>query len=242
MRIAVAQITPTKGNVSLNKKKHLHFIHVASQYKAKALFFPELSITGYEPTLAKKLNFTLNDPLLLDFKSTAKKLRMLVGMGAPVHNNAALFIGQIMFRSDGSVNYYAKRYLHPDEIPFFHSGQVSPLVTVKDLKLGLAICYEISQDKHINDLFTQGVDIVVAPVAKSLAGITAAHKRLATIARKHSTPILMSNCVGPCDDFIAAGESAVWGHDGHLLQTLEDDEEGILILDTVSNSCQKIVI
>lgn len=242
MHIAVAQILPTKGDVVLNKEKHLHFIHLASQYKVKALFFPELSITGYEPTLARSLNFPLNDPLFLDIKSSAKKLRMLVGIGAPIHSEAAPFIGQIMFYPDGSADHYAKRYLHPDEVPFFQMGQESPLFTVKHLNVGLAICYEISRDEHINDLFTQGADIIVAPVAKSLDGITAAHKRLAVIAKKHSIPILMSNCVGPCDDFLAAGESAVWGQDGQLLQTLDASQEGILILDTINNSCQKIVI
>lgn len=242
MQIAVAQISPQKGNVTLNIKKHLQHIHLATQYQADAIFFPELSITGYEPTIAKRLNFTVDSALFSEIKSAAENLNKLVGIGAPVRSKESPLIGQILFYPNGSVNYYAKKHLHPDEIPFFDGGNTSPIVTYKNLNIGLAICYEISQDEHINDLISESVDIIMAPVAKSIEGITVAHERLSELARKHGKSILMSNCVGPSDDFIAAGQSAIWGPDGNLLQKLSIEEEGILIFDTLTNSCQKIVI
>ena len=242
MRIAVAQTVSGKGNVTLNIGKHLHLIQLASQYGANAIFFPELSITGYVPSLAKQLNFTIDTPLFSEIKSAAKKLNILVGIGAPIQSKAAPLIGQILFHPNGSVDHYAKRHLHPDETPFFDKGKVSPIVVFEDLKIGLAICYEISQDEHINDLLSQEVDIIIAPVAKSITGITVAHKRLSEIASKHGKPILMSNCVGLSEDFIAAGQSAIWGPDGNLLEKLGPQEEAILILDTLTNTYQKIVI
>lgn len=242
MHIAVAQIGSRKGNITLNIGKHLHLIHLAKHYGANVIFFPELSITGYEPTLAKQLNFTIDSPLFSEIKSAAIKFNILVGIGAPIQRKAAPLIGQILFHPDGSVNYYAKKYLHPDETPFFDKGKVTPVVIFEDLNMGLAICYEISQDKHINDLLSQGVDIIIAPVAKSMTGIAVAHKRLSEIARKHGKPILMCNCVGPSEDFIATGQSAIWGPDGNLLQKLGPKEEAILILDSLTNTYQKIVI
>ncbi len=242
MQIAVAQISSNKGNIALNTSKHLQIIHLIKGVEAKAIFFPELSITGYEPTLVENLNFRIDDPSLSKFKSAAKKFNLLIGIGVPLHSASAPQIGQVMFHSDGSSTHYAKKYLHPDEISFFAVGRVSPMVTLENLNLGLAICYEISREEHMEDIISQGADIIIAPVAKSLEGVTAAHSRLSAIAKKHNTPVLMSNCVGPSDNFLAAGQSAVWGPDGQLLQILGEKEEGVLILNTEKNSCEKIVI
>ena len=55
MKIAVAQARPVKGDIQANISNHLKLIEQASLEGADAVFFPELSLTGYEPTLAKEL-------------------------------------------------------------------------------------------------------------------------------------------------------------------------------------------
>ena len=45
-------------------------------------------------------------------------------------------------------------------------------------------------------------------------------------------PVLMSNCVGFCDNFLSVGNSSVWTKDGKLVGQLDDKTEGILIFDT----------
>jgi predicted amidohydrolase len=54
MKIAVAQTRPIKGDISTNIKTHKKLIDLAISYKVDTIFFPELSITGYEPELAKE--------------------------------------------------------------------------------------------------------------------------------------------------------------------------------------------
>jgi len=44
--------------------------------------------------------------------------------------------------------------------------------------------------------------------------------------------ILMANCVGPCDDFVALGQSAVWSGSGNLLGKLDSEHERIALFDT----------
>ncbi len=44
--------------------------------------------------------------------------------------------------------------------------------------------------------------------------------------------VLMSNCVGHCDNFESAGKSSVWNDKGLLIGQLNDTNEGILIFDT----------
>jgi len=46
MRIALAQINPTVGDIAGNVRKHLEFISRAKEGGATLIVFPELSITG----------------------------------------------------------------------------------------------------------------------------------------------------------------------------------------------------
>lgn len=48
----------------------------------------------------------------------------------------------------------------------------------------------------------------------------------------YGTTVLMANSVGPSDDFVGAGGSAVWDNDGLLLCQLGNEQEGIVMLDT----------
>lgn len=52
------------------------------------------------------------------------------------------------------------------------------------------------------------------------------------VAKKYTMPVLMSNCVGYCDNFLSAGQSAVWNAKGELIAQLEADKKGIMIFDT----------
>jgi hypothetical protein len=44
--------------------------------------------------------------------------------------------------------------------------------------------------------------------------------------------VLMSNCVGQCDNFVAAGRTSVWNDKGELLGQLNNTAEGFLLFDT----------
>jgi predicted amidohydrolase len=96
----------------------------------------------------------------------------------------------------------------------------------------LAICYELSVPEHAEAAFKNEASAYIASVAKSADGVEKAGKRLSDIARKYSVPVLMSNCVGCCDNFENAGKTAAWNSDGLLIRQLDDAAEGILILDT----------
>ena len=47
---------------------------------------------------------------------------------------------------------------------------------------------------------------------------------------------MMSNCIGFCDHFLAAGRSSVWNKEGERLGQLNDSQEGLLIYDTDTGS------
>jgi predicted amidohydrolase len=86
--------------------------------------------------------------------------------------------------------------------------------------------------KHAEDAFENGAEIYIASVAKSMSGVDQANKRLAAIANRYSTAVLLSNCIGPSEGFESAGHSAVWNANGQLLKQLDDKTEGIIIYDS----------
>ncbi|MCB0838385.1 MAG: carbon-nitrogen hydrolase family protein, partial [Bacteroidetes bacterium] len=63
-------------------------------------------------------------------------------------------------------------------------------------------------------------------------GIQPARERLSQIAKTYSQTVLMSNCVGMADGEVCGGHSSIWDNEGELLIELNDQEEGLLILDT----------
>lgn len=80
MRISIAQTRPIKGDIVANIETHKKFTDLAVSYKADAIFFPELSITGYEPELAEDLATYQDDNRFEDFQniSDTKKITIVL--------------------------------------------------------------------------------------------------------------------------------------------------------------------
>ena len=238
MRICVAQTRPIQGDIPGNIENHKKLIDLAVAHGADTVIFPELSLTGYEPTLAKALAVNKDDNRFDDFQTIADSQQITIGVGVPTKSNGHTCISTIIFQPHQARQLYSKQYLHVDEEPFFIGGQSSPGLLGVKTNVALAICYELSVPAHAQQAFASGADIYVASVAKSADGVEQASKRLADIARTYAMTVLMSNCIGPSDDFMSAGKTAVWNDKGLLLEQLDDTQEGILIFDTDS---QKVV-
>ncbi len=233
MRITLAQTRPFKGDVTANIAQHKKLIGLAVEQRTNLIIFPELSITGYEPQLAEELAMAPDDPRLSDFQHLADCHTIIIGVGLPTKSSEGICISLLLFHPNNQTQTYSKKYLHADEEPFFVSGKNSS-TSVRGTDIGLAICYEISVGEHSANAFANGSSIYLASVAKSAKGVEKAHDTLAQMAAQYQMTTLMVNSVGPSDDFIGAGCSAVWSIDGELLGQLDGESEGILVFDTAS--------
>lgn len=242
MKICVVQTKPIKGDIQKNIEKHKKLIDLAVANEAGTVIFPELSLMGYEPTLAQKLATLPSDPRLNEFQQLSNAHHITIGVGMPTKNGSGICISMILFRPHQERQIYAKRYLHPDEEEFFVSGQNFPFLQIEDTRVALAICYELSISAHAQTAFEHGAEVYIASVAKSAKGVAAASKRLANIARQQSVPVLMSNCVGPSDNFESAGKSSVWNSKGRLLGQLDNAHEGLIIYDTHTQALYEMTI
>ncbi len=242
MKICLAQTQPIQGNVSANIEAHIRFIELALTLHAEAIFFPELSLTGYEPKLAKKLATNQNDDRLDIFQHISDKNNIIIGLGLPTITELKIRISMIIFEPNKPRQTYSKQYLHSDEFPYFENGIGQVLIKMEDTHMAPAICYESIQPTHCENAFKLGANVYLASVAKPANDIEKAFMHYSRVAKQYEMPVLMSNCVGDCDHFLSVGKSAVWTKKGELVGQLDDKTEGILIFDSVTEEATERII
>jgi predicted amidohydrolase len=242
MKICVAQTSPVKGNISANIDLHLQFIDLAIKHNAKAIFFPELSLTGYEPELAKELALNENDSRLAVFQQVSDENDIIIGLGAPTISGTKIKISMIIFEPNKPRQVYSKQLLHSDEFPFFEEGKDQLIIKSGALKIAPAICFESLQLNHAEQAFKLGANLYLASVAKPAMGVDKAYHHYPLIAKQFEMPILMANSVGFCDNFLSVGQSSVWNKKGELVGQLDDKSEGVLVFDTETEEIEKCTL
>ena len=232
MKICIAQTEPIKGNISANIEVHARFIELALSFKAEAIFFSELSLTGYEPEHSTELATSENDIRLDIFQQMSDNNNIIIGLGLPTIKESKIRISMIIFEPNKPRQTYSKQQLHSDELPYFENGIEQVIIKTKDTNIAPAICYESLQPTHSENAFNLGANVYLASVAKSENGVNKAFDHYPKVAKQFEMPVLMANCVGFCDNFLSVGKSAVWTKKGALVGQLDDKTEGILIFDT----------
>jgi len=240
MKIAVAQLKSVPGVISKNISLHKTWIAKAAEYKANLICFPELSLTGYEPTLAQELAMSFDDHRLNDFQLMSNKKDMTIAVGLPLQASTKPSIGMAIFQPNNTCIFYKKQLLHHDELPYFSHGNSQPIITLDHLKIAPAICYESNQESHWSEAVRLGMNLYLTSVAKDKAGVKKAYEYFEKASAKYQTPIVMANAIGPSDHFISAGQSAVWNEEGQCMDQLDSTKEGILFYDTLDGKVAKV--
>ncbi|MTI31242.1 carbon-nitrogen hydrolase family protein [Xanthovirga aplysinae] len=239
MKIAIAQTKPIKGDIAANIVSHKKLIDMALSMKTDAIFFPELSLTGYEPELAKDLATNQDDSRFDDFQKLSDENDVTIGLGIPTNSYAGVLISMIVFQKNKPRQTYSKQQMHSDELPYFVNGNGQLILSIKNKKIALAICYESLQINHSEEANALGAEVYIASVAKPQHGFEKARKHFPSIAKKYAMPVFMSNCVGYCDNFESVGKSSIWNKKGDQIGQLDNTNEGILIFDT---KIEKVII
>ncbi|WP_251827185.1 carbon-nitrogen hydrolase family protein [Pectobacterium punjabense] len=232
MKICIAQMESILGNVDENIKKHQDMVITAAKNFVDIILFPELSLSGYVPSLAESLALPSDDVNIYTFQSMSDEYRIFIAAGYPVRFNDGIKITMVIFQPEKETLFYSKQLLHPDEMSFFKQGKQQTTVRVEEELVVPAICYESLQPDHALEAANLAADLYVASVAKSSTGVIQAYEHYPTIASQHKMFVLMANAVGHADNFICAGQSAIWDREGKLLIQANATQEALLILDT----------
>ena len=240
MRVAIVQIEPAACFIGANIQAHESWVKKCAARSADMVFFPELSLLGYEPKHASRLRMRADDVRLDTLELLSRALRVTIGVGAPTPSGAGVRISMLLFQPNAPRVVYSKQYLHADELPYFVAGHGQVTLSGGADVVAPAICYESMLEEHCDAAVALGATVYVASVANTATSVARADAHYPTIARRHSMPVLMSNCVGTCDDFEFAGGSSIWDARGEVVARLPSSGEGALLLDTATNEALTI--
>jgi len=179
VRIVLAQIAPSLGNVRANFDLHLQEIDRARQEKADLVLFPELSLTGY---LLKDLAEGValrpdTDPYFQELKTLSRDIGLVLGFVEEkerglIYNSAALLAGGEILDVHRKV--FLPTYGMFEEGKFFAPGRNFRVVPTPWGKAGLMICREfLSHGAHYL-LLAQGVELTLAVSAAPGRGLSEA--------------------------------------------------------------------
>lgn len=216
--IAAAQSTSIKGEIQKNINHHIQFIELAVSQKVDLIVFPELSLTGYEPQVAKDCAITPDDSRLNPFIDLSCEYQIAIVVGSPVMNdNGKPFIGAIAFEPETSPCVYRKQFLHGGEEKYFSTGNQDVMLTLGNEKIGLAVCADINHPEHAGKAAADGASIYTAGVLISETGYNSDTQFLQQYAGQHTMAVLMANHGGPTGGWISAGKSAIWDDKGNVI-------------------------
>ena len=231
LTLAAAQTLSIAGDVAANISRHLVFMQVAAEQGVQVLVFPELSLTGYEPTLAADLAIAPVAPLLAPLREMARELQLTAVVGMPIRlaSQTQVMIGALVLGADGSVAVYTKQHLHPGEEVAFAAGQGGAALAWGDDRIALAVCADFSHASHPRQAAQAGANVYAAGVLISEGGYAKDSALLQGYAAEHRLLVLMANHGGPSGGWACAGRSAIWGADGRLLAAVPGVGEALVI-------------
>ncbi|TMC36073.1 MAG: NAD+ synthase [Chloroflexi bacterium] len=143
MRIALAQVNPTVGDLAGNTRLVIDWIERARAAQADIVCFPELVITGYPPEdLVLKPSFVRDNLAQLDvIRGATKGIAAVVGF---VDREGDLF-NAAAFLHDGELKAVYHKVFLPnygvfDEKRYFVPGHRCPIIELDGVPIGLSVC------------------------------------------------------------------------------------------------------
>jgi predicted amidohydrolase len=228
--VAAAQSHSIPGEIEQNLAHHLRLARLAAAEGADFLIFPELSISGYEPTLARAKAMAPDSALLDPLRQLAEETQMTIVAGAPVlGESGALHIAAFVLQPGAETRVQTKQYLHSSEEAVFSPGKAGKILQVNKSRVGLAICADTSHPEHAAAAAAQGAELYAAGALFSEKGYDADAKQLQHYAREHRMAVLLANYSGTSGGWQSAGKSALWNEAGELIAAAPDDAEVLIV-------------
>ncbi|RPI77223.1 MAG: carbon-nitrogen hydrolase family protein [Desulfobacteraceae bacterium] len=161
LRVAVAQTEVLENNYERNMENAVLQIQKAAEQKADIICFPEFFTTGLPPVPE-----TENGRTVQALAAAAKKHGIAVIAGTVVEKrNEGLFnVCHVIDPCGVPILKYEKSHLYFEEKQFGKAGnRVCPVFTIKQVKIGVAVCWELLIPEVIRLPALQGAEVVFCP-------------------------------------------------------------------------------
>jgi len=254
LRVAMAQMNPTVGDVAGNVCRITTWIREAKKAKADLVLFPELAVTGSPPE-----DLLLNSQFVRDSQRALDEvIRVCRGVGAVVgyveshnqlkhvapspsrttagwqglYNAAALIVDRRLLGS------YRKWGLSSDgvcdEPRYFSPGRSIPLLVINGMTIGVTIGGDLSLSKGPTSIHKATCTDLLVNIAASPFSVgqrLIMEKLLGDKARESGTVIAWANMVGGQDELVFDGNSLILDQSGEVIARGRAFEEELLVVD-----------
>ncbi|MDB9510223.1 NAD+ synthase [Kamptonema animale CS-326] len=256
MKIAIAQLNPTVGDLTGNSKLILEAAKKAAEADASLLLTPELCLVGYPPR-DLLINPGFIEAAGQELQQLAQNLpqNLIVLVGTVIPNpHAGKHGGKPLFNSvalleNGEVKRIFNKRLLPtydvfDEDRYFEPGEQSEYFTIGKHKIGVTICEDLWNNEEFwgkrsyagdpfSDLAKMGADLVVN---LSASPYSVGKRKLREAMLRHSVtryekPIIYANQIGGNDDLIFDGSSFALNRLGEVVCSLTAFESDFVLLE-----------
>ncbi len=237
IRVGIAQINSTVGDLSGNTRKIIESIDQAKSLGVDLLTFPELAITGYPPEdlLLKPQFIKQNKKNLNKIIEHCPDIAVVVGFvdsDGDIYNAAAVLYNKKL------VGVYHKFYLPNygvfDENRYFQAGKECAVFIIYGIGIGITICEDM--------WYEAGPAIVQAYAgARLLINISASpyhagkglfrERMLATRASDSVAIVVHNNLVGGQDELVFDGNSLIINEKGEVVVRGKQFEEDLVVAD-----------
>src|SRR5689334_762975 len=237
MRLALAQINTTVGDLDGNRERILQAIGEAREAGADLVLLPELAVTAYPPEdlLLRPGFIRAAEASVREIASQTRGLVALVGyphFDRDLYNACAVC-------ADGEVKaIYRKRFLPNygvfDEDRYFAPARDCLLLELGGTLIGPTICEDMWQPgPPATDLALAGAQLLTN-ISASPFHVCRDREReamFATRARDNACFVAFCNAVGGQDELLFDGHSLVVDEEGHVLARARGFEEELLVVD-----------
>ena len=248
MRVALAQINPTVGDLAGNRKRIEEAAARAANERADLVVLPELALTGYPPLdLVEREGFVRDQLRELDALAAASRgVAIALGAVLPTERREGkrLANAAVLLAGGKRIAEQAKTHLPTydvfDEKRYFAPADERQIATLPSgVKIGLTVCEDGWVDRvgysadPTAELAQAGAQLVVNLSASPWhAGKPAELRRIfCDLAAKRAVPIAFCNQVGGNDELIFHGGSFVTDARGRVRLTLPLFEEAFAVCD-----------
>jgi NAD+ synthase (glutamine-hydrolysing) len=250
VRVALAQINPTVGDIDGNSAKIAEWIGRAAGAGAELAIFPELCVPGYpaEDLYLKRHFVAANRRAVEELaRGVGEGLTALVGFAEPAsekgddprhaHNSlAALSGGEVraVYRKNRLPNYAVF-----DEQRYFVPGAEPATIEVAGARVGLTVCEDCWVEGPPASLeVAEGATLIANPSGSPYHRGKGREREemFGALARSYGAHFAFCNLVGGQDELVFDGQSFVLDGSGEVIARAAQFEEELLLCDVPSSS------
>ena len=239
MRLALAQVNPTVGDLAGNAALVQRHVESALESGAQIVIFPELVISGYPPEdLLLKDHFLIECREALD--SVAPACRGIVALvGFPLWEEGAVYNAVGVLADGAEAGFYRKiclpNYAVFDEKRYFQTGDRLAVIEMGDARLAVNVCEDIWVDEGPTEAAALlGAAHAVINLSMSPYHLGKGMEREAVLSRRAINArayVCYVNGVGGQDELVFDGQSVVFDPEGRLAARGPQFTEKLMLVD-----------